>query len=318
MKISHEEIKDLFSNQRIPVNSFTRISTDYYLDFYLGFDEGNSPTLLLVCDREPVVDLVPSLIDVRTSKRQDGRWALSFVLLDKKLLDLFSWFCLDLISSSANIKDGIQGVRYISERYKKWQKMLTKTRGRILSENEIKGLIGELFFLKNYLIPQYGEETAIKSWIGPIYANQDFACEDSWYEIKTTSSGSNRIKISSIAQLDDSKEGTLIAIFLDKTSLTNNQCLNLNSYIQTIKEDLKDEYLVSKFEELIVLSGYYPSKEYEKYSFKYVGAKFYNVDYSFPCIREKDLPTSVKNVKYDLILSEIESWRNCDARFREF
>ena len=96
--------------------------------------------------------------------------------------------------------------------------MLAKYRGNMLSEDEIKGLIGEILFLKDFLLSQYGEVSSVNAWIGPEMADQDSVFSDVWYEVKATTSGANSIKVSSIEQLDVALDGELIIVFLDKTS----------------------------------------------------------------------------------------------------
>lgn len=36
-----------------------------------------------------------------------------------------------------------------------------------MNDNEVMGLIGELLFMQDYMIPHYGVETALDSWMGP-------------------------------------------------------------------------------------------------------------------------------------------------------
>lgn len=307
--LNYDDIYDFFFNGEMPDDAFTRIKREYFLDIYLGFNRDYRPTLLILFDFDQEINLASSLISVHLGKRNDGKKTLSFTLLDSKYIELFSWFCLDLINSSRHFSDQKKGVNFICERYKKWQKMLSKTNGFLLRENEIKGLLGELFFLKNNLSKRYGYEKSLQSWIGPNRAYQDFVCEDCWYEIKSTSSGSNRVKISSIEQLDTETEGKLVVIFLDKTSYADFNKISINSYVEEIKKELPEERLITLFEDRLLDLGYHYFHEYDKYSFKYSGHSIYRVNRKFPCIRDQAIPKSVCNVKYDLLLDSIYDWR---------
>ena len=43
-----------------------------------------------------------------------------------------------------------------------------------LQEQDIMGLIGELLFLRDYMIPTYGEDIALLSWSGSELTHKDF------------------------------------------------------------------------------------------------------------------------------------------------
>lgn len=45
------------------------------------------------------------------------------------------------------------------------------------------------------MIPTYGVEKSVLSWIGPREAAQDFVVDDTWYEIKTIASSSEVVTI---------------------------------------------------------------------------------------------------------------------------
>lgn len=83
--------------------------------------------------------------------------------------------------------------------------MLANSRGDLLSASEIKGLLGELFFLQTYLAPMYGIEKAAISWTGPRLLPQDFIIDDIWYEVKTISSSRDSVKISCFANKSKDK-----------------------------------------------------------------------------------------------------------------
>ena len=59
----------------------------------------------------------------------------------------------------------------------------------------IQGLFGEMYFLKNYMIPKFGINSAIFSWSGPEQTSKDFSLENNWFEIKTISAKSSLVKI---------------------------------------------------------------------------------------------------------------------------
>lgn len=87
---------------------------------------------------------------------------------------------------------------------------------KILSENEVIGLIGELLFLKDYCFPIYGISIGLNGWSGPEPTHKDFSYKNEWYEIKSINSFKNTVSISSIEQLDSLVEGKLVVYSFEK------------------------------------------------------------------------------------------------------
>ncbi len=85
-----------------------------------------------------------------------------------------------------------------------------------MNDNEVMGLIGELLFMQDYMIPHYGVDMALDSWMGPEKTHKDYSTESVWYEIKAISAGKDSVKISSLEQLDGDDEGYLAIYCLEK------------------------------------------------------------------------------------------------------
>lgn len=189
--------------------------------------------------------------------------------------------------------------------------MLANSRGDLLSASEIKGLLGELYFLKTYLAPIYGIEKATTSWTGPRLLPQDFIIDDTWYEVKTISSSRDSVKISSIEQLDSNSNGKLVVVYSDKTSLTNEKALNLNKLYFQLMEEITDDTVKSEFSMMLLRFGYYPRHEYETanntYEVKQVHQ--YLVTASFPCLRRSEIPESIGEANYTILLPTIFPFR---------
>lgn len=187
---------------------------------------------------------------------------------------------------------------------------MANAKGNLLSPEEIKGLLGEMYFLKEYLFEMYGADKAAMSWTGPRRLPQDFIIDDTWFEIKTVSSSRSEVAISSIEQLDCANPGELVVIRADKTSTTNTNALNLNILYKALLAQLHDDSR-ERFSTMLLRHGYYPRPEYEgeENAFEIKGVTRYDVSQDFPCLRRIALPESVGEVKYTLILATIDSYR---------
>ena len=189
--------------------------------------------------------------------------------------------------------------------------MLANARGNLLSPAEVKGLLGEMYFLKDYLCAQYGAEKAALSWTGPKRLPQDYIIDDTWYEVKTVSSSRTEVSISSIEQLDCVKPGELVVIRADKTSVTNTDAVNLNVLYKELLAMLPDDDSREQFSTMLLRYGYYPRPEYEgeEYIFEIKAMARYAVTTDFKCIRRTNLPESITEAKYSLALTAIDSYR---------
>lgn len=303
-----KNLKNLFLNTQ-GIDSFQRIGTDHPIPIYIGKDNTAQYSLFCVTPTAPKVIKSSAIISIFIGKRRDGNIGITFSLRDAASLDLFVHFCDDIIESSRSIKDNTKAADFLANRYTQWQKAFAKNPSGLLSYPEIKGLIGELCFLRNYMIPTFGEDKALDSWIGPDMADQDFVCDDTWYEVKSTVSGSPSVRISSIEQLDTEIIGRLVVVRLDKTSPGDSSKITLNNMYELILESLSSDQLKDQLKTILLRLGYYADDYYDTYCFHYNGMEKYKVDSSFPCARKKDFAPAVQNIKYDLSLAAIAQYK---------
>lgn len=288
-------------------NSFKRVDESHPLDIYIGIDNLSRQTFFLISEKEPTSMTSSQIISASVGKRKDAKWGISFTLLDNKYSDIFGCFCNDIIESSRLIRNKNSGADFIVNRYIKWQLMLSRSKGGLLTHSVIKGLIGEIHFLKEYLIPKYGQEIAVNSWIGPDKADQDFVCNNTWYEVKSTDSGSEGINITSVEQLDMQINGELVIVYLDKTSSADNFKITLNKIYKEVHDLLKDVNLKNKLSTILLNLGYFPRPEYDEPAFKLTKVNRFLVDSNFPSIRRKNIPQAIINSKYLLSISAINN-----------
>ena len=293
------------------MDTYQRVNSTHPLDLYIGIDETARWTLLLISEYPPLKVASSRMILVKSGKRPDNKWSLSFSLIENAYKDMFVLFCEDIIASSESIANKEKATRFVSRRYNEWREMLANARGNLLSPEEIKGLLGEMYFLKEYLSEIYGAEKAAMSWTGPKRLPQDFIIDDIWFEVKTVSSSRSEVQISSIEQLDCENPGELVVIRADKTSTTNAHALNLNILYKALLAQLPDDDSRERFSTMLLRHGYYPRPEYEdeEHTFEIKNVTRYDVTQDFPCLRRIALPESVGEAKYALILATIDSYR---------
>lgn len=302
------QIKDIFRELR-ECDQYQRVDIENPVAWYVGLDGNNRYSLFVITKTQPKYMSSTKVLNVFVGSRKDGDYGITFSLLEKKNLEIFAHFCEDMVSYTRNIMNNSNAADYIVSRYLLWQKAFIKTEGKILSYEEIKGLIGELYFLKMKMMPQYGPEKAVESWVGIEATDQDFLCDDTWYEVKSTVSGSGTVKISSVEQLDASTDGHLVVVTLDKTSEADSSRITLNNMVELVIESIPEKVLQDRLMNRLLTYGYYYDKAYDGVGFKYNGMEQYVVNDKFPCLRKTQIPASVQNAKYELSLAAISSFK---------
>lgn len=233
---------------------------------------------------------------------------LRFSLENPDLLEYFCAFCEDLISSTGVIDDDETAYQVLRTRYFSWKKLFKPNHGN-LSEFEIMGLIGELKFLRDVMIPEKGLTKALESWTGPEKSHKDFSYEDEWYEIKAISAGKESVHISSIEQLDSTVSGALVVYALEKMSSAYNG-IKLNTLVGDIAESISSTCQKDYFLAKLALYGFVFSPENDNFVYDLKTMSVYHVEgEGFPRVKRNTLPKAIVKVQYDIVLSDIEKFK---------
>ena len=137
-----DEIKEKFNMCKSSL-SYKRISPNHPMNIYIGYNEKGNQSLAIISTKCNVDYESTKLINVELKVRNDGDYVLSFNLLDDSFSDIFYQFVSDIIDKSYNLKD-YSPIAFVIERWKKWINMFKNPRNVFLSENEVRGLLGEL------------------------------------------------------------------------------------------------------------------------------------------------------------------------------
>lgn len=232
------------------------------------------------------------------------------ILNEQSNWEIFFTLCNDLVSVTKNLLNEPTSLKVIVRRLSRWQEFLKRHKEGILSEEKIKGLIGELFFLQNHIAPNFGIEQAITFWQGPKGAPQDYNINDMAIEVKCQNGSSNpKVKINSFEQLSPQLPNMyLYVITLGKSHEENKESINLPKIINEITNELlkNNSEEIEKFNDLIFMSGYADSKAYLDYSYIFVSDCIYKVKDNFPRIKAKNVMTGISNVTYYIDISACE------------
>ena len=237
---------------------------------------------------------------------QGIRGKILLVLQDNKDWEIFFALCSDLIRATHLIGDETSGSAVILRRLQRWQELLRRNRPQILSPEEIKGLMGELLFLRNPLAATFGFDTAVTAWRGPEQAPQDFAAGETAIEVKCQAGGSRpAVRISSADQLcPQLPDGYLVVYTLARQTECPPGMVSLNSLVSDLRKELVSASAAARerFDDLLYLAGYLPREEYDEDRFSVVEVKSYQLVDGFPRVLAKSLSPGIEALSYTLRL----------------
>lgn len=286
-------------------SQFQRVDDSHPLDFYIGKDASGKRILLLI-SKEEVFSVATHAIQVIVQRREDGKYALMFRLEKTELEKLFALVCEDLVESSrSNPK---HPASFVLSRFNHWQRMLEKNNSGLLDDESLRGLIGELLFLEMDLIPSRGKREAVSGWCGPVGADRDFAFSDMEFEVKTMTSGSDRVIVSSAEQLDVlTKPIELAIVSLDAVDpRMHNESFTISDIVNRLRKSLEEEPHASEIFELrLIDAGLVLCESYDEKAFCVTGVRKFQVLQDFPAIRRSSLPSGIGCVRWELMIRSI-------------
>ena len=302
----NNEILKTFRKE-FPSRHFIRFGENRHIGLYIGRDDDARYSFDFRGKYKPVRISNSDVIAVE--QYQDGDlFTLRFSLESNDLLEYFCTFCQDLLDSVMVTTDDETAYQTLRSRYYSWRQLFRPDNAR-MTESEVMGLIGELLFLKDYMIPERGIDIALESWMGPEKTHKDFSDQQDWFEVKTISFGKESVHVSSIEQLDSEIDGCLVVYELEKMSpsydgIRLNQLAN--SIIALLSNASQREIFMAKLQ----LFGFDFSNENDNFVFALRNEYRYRVDTErFPRIHRDVLPDAITRVQYELLLTEIESFK---------
>ena len=227
---------------------------------------------------------------------------IRFSFLVDDVSSLFYTFCEDLIEHTRELPSGENGYQIIINRYYQWKKLKVKKKKELLSESEIMGLIGEVLFLRDELIPLVGDDKALFSWSGQELTHKDFSYDDIWYEVKTISSGKQSVRISSLDQLDSDIDGQLVVYSLEKMSEAFDG-VTLNKLVLDVMNCFESQENKDSFINKVSAHGYEYNDYYERFVYAVSGLYRYSVNPDFPKLTHAMMPNAITKANYEIDIS---------------
>lgn len=295
------------------------------IPLYWGRDTSNRCLLIITLNGDFTSDYhhrnVPlrgMAIDLRNGPGP-GQQRLVLTLEQHTDRDLFLGLCKTLINSLITITDSNVALTITLNHLNRWKAFLSGRNSRLLSPEEVRGLMGELDVLRSLYRRTLGQAGAINAWCGPDYSHQDFIFDNRAIEVKTISGRERSIvRISSEDQLESSVHFLYLVTQYVTETTEGDGSLSLNEMVGLIESELTDPTAINNFTDKLGNMGYIPLQHYGSPQFRIHGMRSYHVVASFPKLVRSEPPSGITKVSYSIKLETIASFEcSPDIIFQE-
>ena len=299
------------SNSENKLNT-RRVDYRYPHDFYWTKNSSGSYGLRLSSDSKlEALEKPPKISGIEVNKfNEGGGSSLDLTLIDKNSSDLFRTICIDLLyTSSKKRKDNYDALAHaILNRLKRWQELMAKPKGSLLSREGQLGLYGELLILRDFFLKKFSPRISIEAWIGPEGSAQDFQYSNVLLEIKTQLS-IRPVKISSLEQLNPGeKELFLIHQLLEENE---KEGLTLQELVNIIRKEYTSKDVVSSdlFKRSLMEVGFRDNDYYNKHLWKLESRKGYSVSSEFPSLTSQNVHHLISSAEYTVKIESCKEFK---------
>ena len=243
-----------------------------------------------------------------TSERESLTDRITLKSLDNRD-EVFTTFVSNILHVFKNLDEGEKVYEKLLQRVTDWQEMLSRPINKSPSQAETVGLLGEVLFLRDFLIPNLGAEESMNCWTGPIAHKKDFIKNDIGvaYEIKTSHKNVESISISSFEQLDSCGYQALYLVHQTMREDVD-EGESLVEVIQSTRLALtEDPNSIDNFDTYIIGLGWTLENmaiEYAKTRYSMNNRDFYKANNeNFPCYQIRDRKSGTIGHTYKILIS---------------
>jgi hypothetical protein len=244
---------------------------------------------------------------VRLPNDSSDSVTIQLSLTQNRYSDIFTALVNDVIEGVAEKITEETGVEEFIARLKRWQAFLRINEPEGLNVFSQQGLYGELYCLRQLVLPNMNLFDGLQCWTGPKATQQDFQFSTCAIEVKTTSAKQHqKLTIASERQLDDTGTGTIVLLHLS-LDVRQGQGETLPAIIANVRGLVADDTLAKdELENCLFEVGYLDihASRYEETAYSIREYNYFKVENDFPRIIESDLLNGVGDVRYTISVAE--------------
>lgn len=297
--------------------SARRVSEEVRSDFFWARDAVGRCLLVLQHSVDFPKDVrIPQLTGVQLARRTTSAGAaqLVFALEDAELRDIFAELCRDIVGSTAGTESEEGALRVAVSRTWRWHHLLKRGSSRILSEEQQKGLIGEVSILEA-LGGRLDLKTVIESWTGPLGEPKDFVLPGMVAVESKAVRGTEApfIQISSEWQLDISEVEALYLVVspVNRSVESEPSARTLSDVVGRILSltVARAPECLATLEAKLFAAGYRPEDDYSEFWWDLGELDVFTVTEGFPRLAGSRLPPGIERIRYNVNLSSCTPFR---------
>lgn len=248
----------------------------------------------------------------------NGRLRVALELSGAQYRDVFAALCGDISRVVTEQPPGRSGFGAFLRRLQAWQRFMQLHTDRGLSDEQIRGLFGEITVLEQILFPILGEVEATAAWQGG-HALHDFSRLGHALEVKSgVASADPVMKVSRLDQFDETAVRSLHVCFVPlKEDGANGTSLPV--LVARTRDRLKPHPgSLQRFEDLLVAAGYHDSRaaNYSEPCLRACELQVFRVEGAFPRLQRDVLHSGIVAAKYSVSVGACSDFETDAAVFQ--
>lgn len=250
---------------------------------------------------------VPRLREVSIDLRNEEPAFLALFLDNQLHQEMFHLLCRDIIEASSRSMSPERAISEVFRRLNHWQSMLAIDRTGDLSDQEVRGLLGELTVL-GLIAEGLGIEGAVAAWVAPDEQPQDFALPFGLLEVKTRLASSRQVvTVSSLEQLD-ARDTAMLLVVVECSP--DEKGVSLNELVESFIEQAERSSwsLRNRLELALLRRGYVYSPSYDAKRYRASMRRAFLVREGFPRLRRSSCDTRIRSASYCIDITALDEF----------
>ena len=261
-------------------------------------------------------------LSVETSPTEDRSGERIIIrLTDREQREVFHRFCVDVVEATRVARSTDEAIERFLARTWRWHRLLRSGQDGRLSEEEQKGLIGELRVIERCLLDVIRARDAVEGWVGPLGAPKDFEVGLVGIEAKARSPQRAVVRISSLDQLDSAGMTRLFLSVIEVGTAFDDSAttLTVTELATRVRSRIAalDMSAAIVFDERLAATGFDWEEDYSDRRWSIGEEVLYEVAEGFPQLTPSMVPAAVDDVHYTIRMAGCEDFRVAQAALAE-